>query len=93
MKRICAAILILCLCCSLTMFCLPRNAHANLASGEALSPIRPLAVVRTPKNLETVDGIQPYADIRYGDSNALATADLSKAPGLAYSISFSNIHV
>ena len=90
MKRICAAILILCLCCSLTMFCLPRNAHANLASGEALSPIRPLAVVRTPKNLETVDGIQPYADIRYGDSNALATADLSKAPGLAYSISFSN---
>ena len=51
--------------------------------------IYPLTVSRQPANLEAAGQLQPYADCAWGTTYPeLMSADLSKSPGLAYSLSF-----
>ena len=50
--------------------------------------IYPLVKTYTPAELPAVDGVEPYSDFWFGDNRV--SADLSVAPGLAFSLTFSD---
>ena len=58
-------------------------------SGKLSDAVQPLEVLRSLPEIAAVNGVEPYSDHWF--SSAKVTADLSAAPALAYSLTFSDI--
>lgn len=83
-KRILTQLLVLCL----VLPGLPVRAEEEPAEQPTIYPMK---VVRTPANLEAAGALEPYADCGWVSAYPeLMNADLSHAPGLAYSLSFAD---
>lgn len=59
---------------------------------DSADTISPLGVVRSLPKIEAVDGVEPYGNY-WAPGNHVISADLSDAPALAYSLTFSNATV
>lgn len=62
----------------------------GILSADTSGAISPLGMVREFAEIKAVDGVEPFSEYWYSDSNAVS-ADFSDSPALAYSLTISDI--